>query len=261
MRLAIISDIHGNWQAFQAVLEDFERVNNTNDDIDLVWHLGDYAAFGTHPKEVIRAVREQQDRLGKDVVKAIGGNTDRYLVTGERFKLPPAPDEETFQHLYRERIAADAVLNWNLNQLEWEDYDWLAGTLDKEAGAYIADYGHVIGYHAVPGDDEAMLRPDTPDEEAADFLLDREGKLAVGGHIHHQMDRIIGEWRVINVGSVGMSFQSPGKAQWGVYTFNKGNLTVDLREVPYDTQAAIRDLRETTYPEPDWAIRRLGLKA
>jgi predicted phosphodiesterase len=256
MKLAVFSDIHGNKHAYEAVLADFETVGA----VDLIWHLGDYSAFGPHPAEVIRQVRAQQDDLGKDKVKVIGGNTDRYLVTGERFKLPPAKDADTFNKLYRGRTTTDAVLNWNLSQLSWEDYEWLAGTLRKETGTIVEGYGPVIGYHAIPGDDEAMLRPDTNEEEAADALLDRQGRLAIGGHIHIQMDRKVKNWRVINVGSIGMSFQTPGQAQWGLFTFEDGAVTVDLRTVDYDVDALIADLEAGDYPEPAWAIKRLGLK-
>ncbi|MFW5748337.1 MAG: metallophosphoesterase family protein [Chloroflexota bacterium] len=256
MRLAVISDIHGNLTALDAVLADLAGVG----EVDRVWHLGDYAAFGGRPSECIQRVRQQQADLGEDRVRVIGGNTDRYLVTGERFPQPPAKDEESFSKLARIRSNADIALNWNLERINWSDYEWLAGVIGKEADLHVKGYGHVIGYHAVPGDDEAMLRPDTPEEQAADYLLDREGRLAIGGHTHIQMDREIGDWRVLNVGSVGMSFEKPGMAQWGLLTFSDdGEVSVDLRNIPYDVDAMIADLRQVDYPNVEWAIKRLGL--
>ncbi|GAB4314549.1 MAG: metallophosphoesterase family protein [Phototrophicales bacterium] len=253
MRLAVLSDIHGNWHAYEAVLADLESVG----EIDVIWYLGDYAAFGPRPAECIRQVQAHQKELGEDKVKVIGGNTDRYLVTGERFVMPPAADEQAFRRLHRARTTTDALLNWNLEQLTWEDYQFLASTLGKETSLKVPGYGHVIGYHAVPGNDEAMLRPDTPEEEAADYLLDREGILAIGGHIHVQMDRQLGRWRVINVGSIGMSFDMPGKAQWGLFTFEDNHVTVELRAIDYDVDAALKDMQATDYPAPEWAARRL----
>lgn len=256
MRLAVISDVHGNLTALEAALADLTAVG----EVDQVWHLGDYAAFGPRPAACIRRIQEQQAALGEDKVQIIGGNTDRYLLTGERFRMPPAKDADAFARLHDARVKVDAVLNWNLAQLSWEDYEFLVKTLGKETHLHAPGFGHVIGYHAVPGDDEAMLRPDTDDEQVADFLLDREGSLAIGGHIHVQMDRSLAGWRVINVGSVGMSFDMPGRAQWGLFTFAEdGTLTVDLRAPAYDTQAAIADLHASGHPEADWAIRRLRL--
>ena len=116
-----------------------------------------------------------------------------------------------------------------------------------------------VGYHAVPGDDEKALTPETPVEEARDDLLDREGRLGIGGHIHVQMDRNLGDWRIINTGSVGMSFQNPGFAQWSLLTFENGDVMVDLRNVPYDTSALAADARAAGHPEPEWMLRKFRL--
>ena len=105
-----------------------------------------------------------------------------------------------------------------------------------------------------------MLRPDTPEEEAADTLLDRQGRMGIGGHTHVQMDRKVGHWRVINVGSVGLSIDMPGRAQWGLFTFEDGDVMVDLRAAPYDVDAAIDDLEAAGFPLPEWWINRARLE-
>jgi predicted phosphodiesterase len=255
MKLAVISDIHGNLVALEAALADLESVG----EVDRLWILGDLAAFGPRPAECIQRVLALQEQYGEENCKIIGGNTDRYLVTGERFVLPPVEDEDVFNQLVDTRSAFDAALNWNLAQINWDQYQFLAKILRREISLHVEGFGHVIGYHAVPGNDESILTPDTPDEEAADTLLDREGWLAIGGHIHVRMDRALADWRVVNVGSVGMSFQTPGQAQWGLFTFEGGEVTVDLRAVPYDTDAAIADIRDVGMPDPAWSIRRFRL--
>ncbi|MFN8530680.1 MAG: hypothetical protein U0670_18905 [Anaerolineae bacterium] len=87
-------------------------------------------------------------------------------------------------------------------------------------------------------------------------LMDREGRLGIGGHIHVQMDRLLpAGWRAINIGSVGMSFDQPGYAQYGVFTFENGDVNVDLRAIPYDLDAAIEDLRQVGFPTSNgWRI-------
>ena len=77
----------------------------------------------------------------------------------------------------------------------------------------------------------SSLRPDSPDEEAADALLDRGGRLALCGHTHLAMDRQVDAWRVINPGSVGLSVGNPGLAEWALLEWRDGALTVDLRRV------------------------------
>lgn len=253
MRLAVLSDIHGNLVALKAVLADLEASGA----VDMIWCLGDLAAFGSHPAECIRLIREKREAFGKDKFQVIGGNTDRYLITGERFPKAPVKDADAFAKLAREWSSRDTILNWNVERLSWEDYEWLAKRIGREVSLHAEGYGWVIGYHAIPGNDETMLRPDTPAEEALDMLLDREGRLGIGGHIHVQMDRDLGRWRVVNVGSVGSAIDTPGLAQWGLFTFENGTAQVDLRRVPYDVDAAIADLENAGHPMPRWVSKAL----
>lgn len=254
MKLAVISDIHGNLTALEAVLADLETVG----EVDQIWCLGDLAAFGPRPNECVERVRALQEQHGKEKMRVIGGNTDRYLVTGERFKITPAADADAFAVYAAGLGPRDDILNWNVAQLTWESYEYLKGILGREVRLNADGYGTIIGYHAIPGDDESMaLRPDTPDEEAADALLDREGRLAIGGHTHHQMDRAIGRWRAVNVGAVGLAFDQPGKACWGLFTVEDGEVAVDLRALPYDTNALGDDLHAAGHPHPDWMMGKV----
>jgi predicted phosphodiesterase len=257
MKLAVFSDIHGNLTAFEAAWRDYEMLGGA----DHLWFLGDFAAAGSRPAECIRRVREivagiETDEDKKGRVRTLRGNTDRYLVTGERMRQKPVEKDEDFPKFVSDIQNFNTMLLWNLSRLSFEDYEFLA-KLAPECDVDVPGYGHVIGYHGTPGDDEGFLTPDMEASEAGDALLDREGRLGIGGHIHRQMDRVIGGWRVINVGSVGMSFDMPAKAQWGLFTFENNDVTVDLRAVPYDMDAAIADLHSTGYPVAAWAEKRL----
>lgn len=257
MRLAVFSDIHGNLTAFDAAWADYEAMGGA----DVLWFLGDLAAMGPFPGECVQRVMSlanaakaaaEADPARRGAFRAIHGNTDRYLVTGTKMRgkgVASADELAAFKAQIRSR---DAVLNWSLGQLNWEEYEFLRN-LGSECSLDVPGFGGVVGYHGIPGDDEGYLTPDTPEEEAADALLDREGRLGIGGHIHVQMDRTLRTgWRVINVGSVGMSFQMPGKAQWGLFTFDGDRVEVDLRAVPYDLDAVIAQVYDAGIPEPAW---------
>ena len=254
MRLAVMSDIHGNLTAFEAVLADL-RAQGTPDKL---WVLGDLAAVGPRPAECIRRTQALLDTYGKDNVRIIRGNTDRDLVHGTRHRQPAAEDADAYAEYVSELTAHHRTLLWNLDQLGFDDYAFLS-KLDHETGIDVPGYGYVIGYHGIPGDDEGRLTPETPADEARDDLMDREGRLGIGAHIHIQMDRDLGDWRIVNDGSVGMSNQNPGQAQWALLTFAGGDVSVDLRNVPYDVDAFIADLRTSGHPEPDWARRKFKL--
>ena len=273
MQLAVIADIHGNLTALDAALTDLKSVG----DIDALWCLGDLAAFGPRPAECVQRVRALIDDYGKDKVKVIGGNTDRYLVNGDRPKGRPVrlkaersdPDKDPddlsdaekaaeLSKRTRSLITRDTVLNWNLSQLSADDYAFMAKIIGREARTNVDGYGGVIGLHAIPGDDDAPnLRPDAPEEEARDALLDRSGRLALVGHTHVQFNRDLGRWRVINPGSIGLSFTDAGHAQWALLTFDSGSLSVELRSVPYDLDAAVQDVEASDHPAPGWFVDRL----
>lgn len=254
MRLAVLADVHGNLPALETVLTDIARCG----DIDQIWCLGDLAALGGQPQDCIQRLLAVRAQYGEAKFKIIGGNTDRYLVTGERFPFLPPEEEDGFA-AYRDNILSmSAIYEWNMAQLNWGDFDLLRRILGRELRQTVEAYGPVIAFHAIPGDDEAMaLRPDSDHEEAADALLDRVGWLALCGHTHLAMDRQIGNWRVINPGSVGLSFGQPGLAEWALLEWNAGALTVDRRRLPYDVEATLQQWQARGYPQIEWIRAKL----
>ncbi|MCB9460766.1 MAG: metallophosphoesterase family protein [Anaerolineaceae bacterium] len=254
MRLAICSDIHGNLIAFEAVLADLAQ----QEEVDAIWCLGDLVAGGPRPQECIQRVRDLLEEHGKDKFKVIGGNTDRYLLTGERMAMPIYNEEEKYQDRSQQFATRDAVFNWSLSKLGWSDYEFLSQINGREIHTWVEGYGGVIAVHAVPGSDEpTSLLPTTSDEEALDALLDREGRLCLAGHTHRRMNRDLGSWRVVNPGSVGMSFTQPGRAEWALLTFENGDVKVDLRDVPYDVEAVLAEANTLGHPSTDYLVRML----
>ena len=246
MRIAIFSDIHGNELSFAAALADLAAQG----DAEHIWLLGDYAAAGARPAECVRHVLTLIAERGAERVRCIGGNTDRYLVHGERKSLPAAKDDDEFAQQRQNIHEVGANLDWTLARLGWEEYDFLRAGIGAEIAHEQVDYGWCYGYHAVPGDDEAQLRPETPDDIVLDYLLEREGRLGIGGHIHQQYDRRVGHWRLLNPGSVGASGDAPGRAQWALLDFAGAELRVTMRAVPYDVAAYRAQFQESGFPYP-----------
>jgi predicted phosphodiesterase len=259
MRIAVLSDMHGNLAAFETALADLAAQGGA----DRLWFLGDYAAFGPRPAECVALVRNyhaeaEADEGRKGTVRAIRGNTDRYLVTGQRMSAQPVGDADALVQMAASLRTLHMGLLWGLDRLTFPDYEFLAG-LPGEIAFRPPGFGPVIAYHGTPGDDEGMLVPEMDDSTAADALLDREGVLGIGGHIHRQFDRALAGtgWRIVNVGSVGMSFDRPGYAQYGLLTVADGALSVELRAVPYDVDAVLADAAAVGHPALDWYADRL----
>jgi predicted phosphodiesterase len=245
MKLAVISDIHGNLHALDAVLKDLESVN-----ADKTWVLGDLAAHGSRPAECVEKLREYHT-ADEDNFKIIGGNTDRYLVTNARpTARKAAEDEETYQKYVQQFSVENGSYAWATSQLGWENYEFLSKIIGREVRLKAEVYGNVVGYHAIPGNDEYNITEETPDEEAFDSVLDRPLRMGIYGHIHVQVNRDLGRVQLVNPGSVGMSFETPGKAQYAVITFENGTADIDLCEVDYDMDAVAADLQQVGHPYP-----------
>lgn len=244
MKLAVFSDVHGNLTALETVLADIDRHQP-----DKVWMLGDLAALGQRPNDCVTVLRERHE-ADPDHFKVIGGNTDRYLVTNARMSMPPAKDADGFQRLTQQSKIINVALDWAREKLSWENYEFLAKILHKEVGEKVAGYGYVLGYHAIPGNDEFNITDSTPDEAARDSVLDRPLRLGIYGHIHRQVNRDLGRVRLMNPGSVGLSFDNPGYAQYALLTFDNGAVNVQMRNLPYDIDAAIADAAENGHPAP-----------
>jgi predicted phosphodiesterase len=244
MKLAVISDIHGNLPALEAVLNEIDNEVQP----DQVWVLGDLAAHGPHPAECVEVVRERHE-ADKDHFKVIGGNTDRYLVNNSRMSRLVAKDEETYQQYVSQFQAESAMLDWAREKLGWANYEFLSKIIGREIAHNVPEYGFVMGYHAVPGNDEQIINSDTPNEEALDSVLDRPLRLGIYGHIHRQVDRDLGRVRLVNPGSVGMSFEKPGVAQYAILTFDhSGDLNIDFRNLPFDVVGVIALAKEAGHP-------------
>lgn len=254
MRLAVFADVHGNLQALEAVLADMQG----SGELDAVWCLGDHAAMGGEPRACLQRLMQLQADYGERF-KIIGGNTDRYLATGARMAAAAAQSEADFRSYRASQQCLQAVFSWTLAQLDWESFAFLCAGVGQELRQQVAGYGRVIGFHAIPGDDEAnSLHPESSEEEAADALLDRAGRLALCGHTHLALDRRVAGWRVINPGSVGMSASRPGYAEWALLTWQSGNLHVELRALPYDIDATLQHWQALQYPQMEWIRQRLS---
>src|SRR6185295_18293632 len=132
----------------------------------------------------------------------IQGNGDR-VVRAQMAGTEPSEVPEQFRETVR----------WNAQQLQPEDEQVLAGwplTLRVQIGGL----GEVLFCHATPRNDTEIFTRLTPEERLLPIFEGLDAALVVCGHTHMQFDRTIGRTRVLNAGSVGMPFQSPGGAYW-----------------------------------------------
>jgi predicted phosphodiesterase len=223
VRVAAITDVHGNLEALDAVLADALGV-------DAYWFLGDLVAHGPRPAECVRRVRALPGLV------AVRGNTDRYTLTA-----PPDP-------------VMGASFDWTRAALSADDRTWLGG-LPIEA----RPRDGVLMVHASPGrDDGPGLDPHDGDEAsvARGFTSDA-AEVIVVGHTHHPEERRLAGAHVVNPGSVSLPRTSDARTRYAILTSTDGGWSVEHRTVPYDRDAVLADLAAGDHPSADWLIEKL----
>jgi predicted phosphodiesterase len=244
MRIAVISDMHGNCVALDAVLEDLRH-----DTIDQLVCLGDAIQGGPQPAQVVARLRE----LGCPVVM---GNADDWLLTGE---------ESGAENIPAERLRKmGEVRAWSLSQLSDGDRALIAGfrpTVELPLG----DGRSLLCFHGSPASFDEVILPTTPEDEFQRMLGAFTPNILTGGHTHMQQIRRIGATNTFffNPGSVGLayshqqpedSFRADPWAEYAVLSADGGRLGLELRRVPFDSERLIAIYRSSGRPYAEESI-------
>jgi putative phosphoesterase len=222
MRVAALYDIHGNLPALEAVLDEVERC-----DVDLIVVGGDVVP-GPMPRQVL------------DVLFAMKAPTQFIRGNCEAAVLDHVA-HTTSRALPKSAIEATA---WTAEQLEPDDLRAF-GSWPKTMRVRVDGIGDVLFCHATPRDEDEIFTRRTPEPLLVPLFCGHGASAVVCGHTHMQFDRMIGGVRVINAGSVGMPFGTPG-ADWLLL-----DGSVHLRHTAYDLAAAADRVRQTKYPQAE----------
>jgi predicted phosphodiesterase len=180
MRTALISDVHGNAVALDAVLTDLER-----DPVDQVVCLGDMIQGGSQPAAVVRRLRE----LACPVVL---GNADAFL-------LDPVAGEEA----KTERQLA--VREWTLAQIG-DDGAALIETFPPTLDVTLGVGCMLLAFHGSPASFDDIVLPHLEEDEFRRLLGPPAADILAGGHVHLQWLRRYGASTFLNPGSVGLAY-------------------------------------------------------
>jgi predicted phosphodiesterase len=231
MRIAIVSDIHGNRTAFEAVLADLKHTSP-----DLTFHGGDLAHGGSGPGEIVDRIRE----LGWPGVL---GNTDEMLFRPQSFTdfAARTPAVQPMAGVI-EDVAAAAR-----DELGSERLAWLAGLPMRQVRAPLALV------HASPDSPWLAPAPDASDADMEKVYQPLNQPIAVYAHVHRSFVRSVGELTVINTGSVSLSYDGDRRAAYLLLDDSRP----EIRRVAYDVEQEIKDLNAREFPHADWIARTL----
>ncbi len=218
MTIGLISDIHGNRAAFEAVLADMPPV-------DELLCAGDVVGYNPWPAACVDELRERE-------VPTVMGNHDAAVV------------EET---PFRFNSMAKAGVEHALEQLSADQLAWLADLPEER----LECEGRVKLVHGHPDDPDRYTRYTRPGEFSPRLLGDED--VLVLGHTHVQHVERYGEGVVVNPGSVGQPRDGDPRAAYAVVDLEA--MTVDTHRVEYDI-GAVRDAVSAA-GLPEWIGSRL----
>ena len=251
MRIAAISDIHGNITALEAVLDDVLRSSG----VDEYWFLGDLVAIGPSPVQVLETISALEN------VRCVRGNTDRY-VAGIRANWAPwpafRPPLSKIQHITPRPALDRETFAWTKDKLSRAGWlDWLAN-LPMEIRQTLPDGTRALCLHASPGrDDGPGLRYGLSDDEMRALLGECKADLVIGGHTHRPMDREVDGLRLINIGSVSNPPDGDYRASYVIIDAGAGGYTINHKRVEYDRREVLSALAKSGCPSANHIISHL----
>lgn len=232
MRIALISDIHGNAVSLRAVLADADAVG-----VDRIVCLGDVATLGPDPDVAVELVAE---RCGT----VITGNHEDFLL------------EPGSVHSYTDVVTVLDAIDWCAAELS-ADHLAVLGTSVPTAAMPLGT-ASLFAFHGTPRSNRENLLACTPADETDAMLGDRRATVLAGGHTHLPLFRTHGDALLLNPGSVGMPFAEfvnggrPTLLPCAEYAIVEdrpdGTVRVDLRRVEVPVSDLVRAAARRDYP-------------
>ncbi|MDQ2716210.1 MAG: metallophosphatase family protein [Chloroflexota bacterium] len=233
MRIALISDIHGNCVALDAVLADIRQQA-----VQHIVCLGDAIQGGAQPAETVQRLRDL-------CCPVVMGNADAWLLTGQ----------ETSSH---EQTSSQqwVVRAWSLAQLTDEDRAFIEQFQPTVELSLEADK-KLLCFHGSPHSFDDIILPNTPEEDFQQLLGAQDALLLAGGHTHTQQFRRCNNSWYVNTGSVGFAYdwrQPPEEfradpwAEYALISSQEEQLGVEFRHIPFNVETMLEVVQRSGRP-------------
>jgi putative phosphoesterase len=235
MRIAIISDVHGNLSALDAVLADLRQQRP-----DAIYHGGDLPYGGSNPAEVI-------DCIVREGWQGVLGNTDEMLWdTSARSALEASAPQ--LKPLFR--ALFDLCGPATAQMVGPSRLAWLRALPAEQR------LENLVLMHASPGNLWRAPMDTADDAELENTYKQLNAEIIVYCHIHRPFIRKVGSMTVCNTGSVGSPYDGDPRASYLLIADGKPA----IRRVPYDVEKEVGRLLASKYPYKEWIaeMRRKG---
>ena len=226
MKVALISDVHANLPALEAILP-----HASEQGVDAVWNLGDLVGFGAYPDEVVQLLRSE-------CVLATSGEYDRRVLRFQR--------KQDKWRRKRPRVEYVA-LRWAHDHLSKKSRKYLR-FLSREERLTVK--GHrIVLTHACPDRSKKPVDADTAEKELRKLAQEAEADIVLCGHSHLPLARQAGDVCFVNPGSAGMGFGGDPRVCYSVLEFSSGGLEVHPFRVEYDVDQLVAALDQEKLPD------------
>ncbi len=222
MRIAVISDVHANLPALQAVVDDLLALG-----CDTIWCTGDLVGRGPYPGDVIDELRSLE-------IPIVQGNWDEAV--GLRREHPGVPWAN-----HEDEAAGLASLVWTIAHTSDEQRSWLRQL--PAMHRLSAEDRSILLFHGSPLRQTEYLWADRPSRVFARIGSDQGDDLLCFGNTHEAFHRVVGKSHFVAAGSVGSGSPDDPTARYAVIDMAGAELMVNFRSVAYDHQAVEDEMR------------------
>lgn len=245
MKVALISDIHANLPALEAVLDDIDHRSG----IDAIYHVGDLVGYAPWPNETVALLHSRG-------ITGVAGNYDSTVATdykhcGCKYE---DPTQEALSHISYEWTRAHVSVETKrfLGELPFR--------LDVRAGGGHEAGATLVLVHGTPTLNTVYWTEDRSDSfctRMAEIAGTRAGDIIAFGHTHKPWTRVVNGIRFVNTGSVGRPKDGDPRAGYVIVTIG-ATATFEFIRVPYDLDRAVRAIEASELPDEFGDYLRAG---
>lgn len=234
MKVAVISDIHANYKAFEAFLAYIEE-----HPVEAIIGLGDYVTDMPYPRRTLDMLYDLMKKYPHYILR---GNREEYLLSHDK--------EDQGWHI----SSSNGALLYTYENITREDLDFFE-SLSSVGSVQLGDCPELMLCHGAPEEIRGNMKYDLKLREQV--MKELPARYLLGGHTHHQEAFTLFGKEYINPGSLGLAIdEKGGQAQFAILEGNKEGWNYEFISIPYDLEGMLQSFAEAGVDEYGLVLNR-----